>query len=168
MIEEARRQVSENGYAATTIRSIAHACGIGVGTMYNYFPSKDMLLASFMLEDWMNTLDAMNARIAGAATTRQIFLAVHECLSAYVAEHNALFSDPDALVAYVTTLHKHHSQMRGQIATLLAAYLPDALTEEPFTAQYLAESLLSWTIEGEQFDAIYSVIQKIISEGEIV
>ena len=53
LLEEAKRQVSESGYSSMTIRSVATACGVGTGTVYNYFPSKDMLVASFMLEDWM-------------------------------------------------------------------------------------------------------------------
>ena len=52
LAEEARRQITESGYSAMTIRSVAKACGVGVGTVYNYYPSKDALVAQFMLEDW--------------------------------------------------------------------------------------------------------------------
>ena len=34
LIGEAKRQIAENGYAQTTIRSVAKACGLGVGTVY--------------------------------------------------------------------------------------------------------------------------------------
>ena len=49
LVEEARRQAWEGGYSAVTIRSVAAACGVGVGTVYNYFESKDALLAAFLL-----------------------------------------------------------------------------------------------------------------------
>ena len=52
LLKEAKRQVNEEGYAQTTIRSVAKGCGIAIGTVYNYFPSKDMLIATFMMEDW--------------------------------------------------------------------------------------------------------------------
>ena len=42
LLEEAKRQVMEQGYSAMTIRSVASACGVGVGTVYNYFSSKDI------------------------------------------------------------------------------------------------------------------------------
>ena len=49
LIHEARRQVQQKGYGSLTIRSVATACGVGVGTVYNYFASKDALVAAFIL-----------------------------------------------------------------------------------------------------------------------
>ena len=59
LLTEAKRQIVENGYASTTIRSVASACNLGVGTVYNYFKSKDMLIASFMVDDWQECLAKM-------------------------------------------------------------------------------------------------------------
>ena len=59
LLAEAKRQIAERGYKNTTIRSVAAECGIAVGTVYNYFPSKEMLVAAFMYEDWQAQLDAM-------------------------------------------------------------------------------------------------------------
>ena len=52
LIAEAKKQVEEQGYGAVTIRSVAKSCGVGVGTVYNYFTSKDALLAAYILEGW--------------------------------------------------------------------------------------------------------------------
>ena len=51
-ISEAREILIREGYAALTIREIARRLGIGLGTIYNYFPSKEYLAAGVMLEDW--------------------------------------------------------------------------------------------------------------------
>ena len=56
LIQEAKRQIAESGYGATTIRSVAKGCGVGVGTVYNYFPSKEALVATFMLADWKESM----------------------------------------------------------------------------------------------------------------
>ena len=52
LLDTAKKQIEERGYANTTIRSVAGECGLAVGTVYNYFKSKDMLIATFLLEDW--------------------------------------------------------------------------------------------------------------------
>ena len=59
LIQEARRQIAEIGYSAMTIRSVAKACGVGVGTVYNYFPSKEALVATHLLEDWKQCVTAV-------------------------------------------------------------------------------------------------------------
>ena len=47
-----------------TASSVANGCGIGVGTVYNYFSSKDMLIASFMAEDWLIRLKRMKLTLS--------------------------------------------------------------------------------------------------------
>ncbi|MBQ3897679.1 MAG: helix-turn-helix transcriptional regulator, partial [Clostridia bacterium] len=52
IIEQANIQLFEKGYSDMTMRSVAEACGIAVGTVYNYYKSKDMMVAKIMLRDW--------------------------------------------------------------------------------------------------------------------
>ena len=59
LMEEAKRQIAESGYAFMTMRSVAKGCGVGVGTVYNYFPSKERLIATHLLEDWQSCLEAI-------------------------------------------------------------------------------------------------------------
>ena len=69
LLSEAKRQIAERGYSNTTVRSVASGCGVGVGTVYNYFPSKDMMIATFMLKDWqecihdVSVMDAKDAKL---------------------------------------------------------------------------------------------------------
>ena len=45
-----RKHLSETGYTSLSLRLIARECHLGVGTIYNYFSSKDDLVAQIMLE----------------------------------------------------------------------------------------------------------------------
>lgn len=78
--EEARRQVAENGYAALTIRSVAKACGVGVGTVYNYYPSKEALAASYMLRDWNNSYANLMAQCKKAEGPAAIVRSIYDML----------------------------------------------------------------------------------------
>ena len=64
LLQAARKSLKENGYQALSVREIARTCGIGTGTVYNYFHSKDELLALVILEDWDDTLKNIDAATA--------------------------------------------------------------------------------------------------------
>ncbi len=52
--EAAYRVAEEHGVAGLGIRSVAEACGVSVGTIYNYFPTKDDLVLEVISTFWRN------------------------------------------------------------------------------------------------------------------
>jgi len=50
ILQTARRLFADNGFDATTSRDIAHAAGIAAGTLFNYFPTKETVLACLAAE----------------------------------------------------------------------------------------------------------------------
>ena len=158
LLKEARRQIAERGYTGTTIRSVAGACGVGVGTVYNYFSSKEMLIAAFMMEDWQKQLDAMAA--LPKDQPEALLRGVYEALCAYAAGHQDLFSDEGAAKAISLGFAPRHRMLREQLTGFI---LPICKGDNAaFTAAFIAESLISWTMEGTSFDTLYPVIHKLI------
>ncbi|MGM9635289.1 MAG: TetR/AcrR family transcriptional regulator [Candidatus Avispirillum sp.] len=47
-----RVTVSEKGLQAVNMREVARDCGVALGTLYNYFPSKDALLLAAVESVW--------------------------------------------------------------------------------------------------------------------
>ena len=159
LLAAARRQVESNGYAKTTIRSIAAECGIAVGTVYNYFPSKDMLIATVLSEDWRASINAIAAHETDDSKTR--LKRIYDALLGFSGRYQAIFSDADAEKTYHRTFGTRHRQLREQLAALI---LP-ACGDEPdcaFLSEFIAESLLTWTLEGRPFEDIYQLIQRMI------
>ncbi len=159
LLAEARRQVVERGYAKTTIRSVAGACGIAVGTVYNYFPSKESLIASFVAEDWKKSLAAMGER--NRENGEDCLRTIYEELLAFTRKHQTLFTDPDAAKAVSGALLGRHLQLREQLADLIEPFAPSA---DGFTARFIAEALLTWTISNTPFERIYQELKKLISD----
>ena len=160
LLREAERQIKEVGYAKTTIRSVAGACGLGVGTVYNYFPSKDMLIASFMLEDWRRAL--MKMRGGETKDPRDVLLAIYEAISSYTQTHKKLFSDPEAAKSFGASHTDYHKLLRRQIADIVLPVLSKTGDNNDFLAEFVAESLLTFTVEGRGFDQIYPILESII------
>ena len=86
LAEEARRQIEQSGFSAMTIRSVAKACGVGVGTVYNYFPSKEALVATFMLTDWNNCIAAIQSCADESDTVEPVLKAIHNSLKLFLQQ----------------------------------------------------------------------------------
>ncbi len=56
----ARRHILEDEQHDFSTRQLAADCGIAAGTLFNYFSTKEELLAAVMLEDWIACLREMN------------------------------------------------------------------------------------------------------------
>jgi len=56
----ARQMLVEENSTDFSIRSVAVRCGIGMGTIYNYFSSKEEIIAEILLADWHVILRRMD------------------------------------------------------------------------------------------------------------
>ncbi len=158
LLDEARRQAAERGYAKTTVRSVAAACGVAVGTVYNYFPSKEMLIATFVAQDWQQTISAMAEQSRGPA--ERCLRAVYDGLLAFSRQYRSLFADPDAARAVSGAFLSRHLQLREQLSALIE---PVAASGDGFTARFIAEALLTWTNSNVPFERIYQELKKLIT-----
>ena len=156
LIEEAKKQIEESGYSEVTIRSIATACGVGVGTVYNYFSSKEELLATYMLSDWNACVAAIGAVSRYSAQPEPVVHCIYDQLVAYAQRHQAVFRDEAAGAAFARSFGRYHALLRSQLAEPVRKFCGS-----DFAAEFIAESLLSWTMAGRAFDEIYGMIGKL-------
>lgn len=162
LLEEAKSQVMKQGYSAMTIRSVAKACGVGVGTVYNYFPSKDMLIASFLLEDWLESLAVIEAVCAKEQDIEKVIRCIYDELHCFMGKYTPLFSDKNAEVSSSTALHQRHGMLRGQIAKpLVLLCKKQDKADAEFLAEFIAEALLAWTRTDRSFEEISSILLQL-------
>ena len=158
LLAVAKKQIEERGYANTTIRSVAGECGLAVGTVYNYFKSKDMLIATFVVEDWNECLT--NIKKCNSPSPRELFEAIQTELICFSKKHNALFTDTDAAKVFSAVFSERHKVLRDQLAQII---LPVCTADNAeFCSLFIAEALLTWTVAGADFDAINDILEKII------
>ncbi|MBE5892753.1 MAG: TetR/AcrR family transcriptional regulator [Lachnospiraceae bacterium] len=157
LIEEARKQIEESGYSAVTIRSVAKGCGVGVGTVYNYFPSKDDLVASFMAADWRLCLDTITGTGEKAADALPVLRCIYDQLCIFTKQHHSIIRDQGAAAGFAGSFGKYHGMLRGQLAGPLRKFC-----DSDFTADFIAESMLVWTMNGKEFEQLYIIIKKIL------
>jgi len=155
LIAEAKHQIQISGYGAMTIRDLAKACGVGVGTVYNYFSSKEELVATYLLEDWKECVTAINAMSACSESPRPVLLCIYDQLVSFARRHAVIFRDASAAASFAGSFSSYHGVLRAQLAQPLRKF-----SESDFAAEFLAEALLTWTMAGKTFDEIYSMMEK--------
>jgi|GEM_PF-2567121 len=167
ILQCARRKLFEDGYSALTMRGVAGELGVAVGTLYNYFPAKDYLVASLLLEDWLKSMvrmerelaplieraagvkdadgTAQNSEANGRANGRAVKIAdeamdlVHQNLSDFIELYAGLFKDNEANQNYGRVSSQKHPEIVGQIANRLEQLIK-VVSHEENTA------LLSWLL----------------------
>lgn len=163
LLEEAKRQVMDSGYASMTIRSVASACGVGVGTVYNYFSSKDILVASFMLEDWFVCKQTIDTACSESKTPEMALKCIYQGLNDFILKYETLFKDESAGASFAASFSKErHRMLCNQIAQPLLLFCQKQNRVKPeFLAEFVAEAMLTWVCEECSFEDIKSVLLQL-------
>lgn len=156
LIEEAKKQIEQSGYGNLTIRSVAQGCGVGVGTVYNYFSSKDALVATYMLEDWNRCFTVIQAVSTYSDAPESVVRCIYDQLLSYADLHRGIFRDEAAAAAFGGAFSRYHGLLRAQLAAPLRKFC-----DSDYAAEFIAEALLTWTMAGKAFDDIFGMIGKL-------
>lgn len=156
LIREAERQIAQSGYGAVTVRSIAKGCGVGVGTVYNYFPSKEAIIATLLLADWKSRIGTIRAVATYSESPRSVVLCIYDQLKEFARNNAPVFRDEAAVSGFAGSFSKYHSLLREQLADPLKRFCGSE-----FTALFIAESLLTWTMAEKPVEEIYAVVEKL-------
>ena len=147
-----------------TIRQVAEDCHTGVGTVYNYFPSKEMLIAQVILKDWqdmkLRIAENMGASEEPIENIQRIYTElrrfVTDCLPIWEKHANVLKS-------FEMQTHYHPSVIR-QLSEFIQLIIDHySLNVEPKTDIVLSEIMLSLAKQKEdQFPQIQPVLCRIL------
>jgi AcrR family transcriptional regulator len=71
-----RSLLLENGLATLQMRDVARRAGVGLGTVYTYFPTKETLFAALYAQRLDEMLSDLAPKLAGATDLEELFVAV--------------------------------------------------------------------------------------------
>ncbi len=163
LLGKAREALFEQGYEALTMRGIAGACNVAVGTVYNYFPSKDMLVAAVTLEDWRKALGRM-AALPPAGTTTDALEGVFRELMGFYDQYRGIWREYTAAGHTAPITGPYHRQLVEQLSGMIeAALAPFGDLCGPALPGFLAESLLSAAGGGwERFEELRPIWLRLV------
>jgi AcrR family transcriptional regulator len=162
LIQEARTQIEIDGYDSVTIRSIARGCQIGLGTFYNYFKSKDVLIATYLLEEWEERLQRINLQGETETDPMEFLKTVNLELGEFIKKNVSVFSAEGAIKAFRGSARVYHNLLINQISEPLTKICErNGYENAEFLAQFASESILTWTVARKNFDEISAVMKKL-------
>lgn len=162
ILGQARRLLLENGYEALTMRDVAGRCGIAVGTLYNYFASKETLAAGVMLEDWRAELAQMEAACAAARSLPEGLAALYRGVARFSAPYRGIWAHCGFAGGQEPDFARRHRLLVRQLAGCLAPLLAQAPALPAQTDLFLAENVLICAGSSElDFTAFLAIAQRL-------
>lgn len=162
LIEEAKNQIAANGYESVTIRSIAKGCGLGLGTFYNYFKSKDMLIATFLLEDWESRIAKITEDTANSENPMVVVRALYDEINDFIKVNHSVFAAPSAVKSFNMTGSGYHKFVRNQVAgPIHNSCVLSGIENAEFLSLFVAEAVVTWTVAKKDYEEIAAVVSKL-------
>jgi AcrR family transcriptional regulator len=150
IVEAATRICREQGYAATNVNEVARVAGVSVGSLYQYFPSKEALVAEVGRRLGQRMLDAFHGPEGGIADLA--FVPLPEAVQGIVRRSLTAFRvDPELRRAIADVPAAERAidvpEFDAILAEALAAYFAfHARTIRP-TNHHLAARVLMTAVE---------------------
>lgn len=161
ILETGKNQLLSEGYDKVTVRSIAKECGIAVGTIYNYFPSKEMLVAHIMLGDWQQSMDELNGRICEAVSPVDGFRIIYNTVRHYSQTYRRIWQDFGRSTAVSEERHNMLlSQLKDPVKSLIDRF---GCRKDPDPCSFIAETILyAGCRENSSFNEIDVFLERIL------
>jgi AcrR family transcriptional regulator len=131
---------SQKGYAATSVEQIAEAAGIGKGTVYDYFPSKEEIFVH-AINDWImdliNRMVEKTRNIGDPIKRLKVFIGmVKDVLNVEEPDPKKLFADIDqqTFMPGGAFYKRRHiiKDMRATFCSLVVDILLDGVSKKVF------------------------------------
>lgn len=163
ILQQSRRLLLESGYEAFAMRDAAGRCGIAVGTLYRYFPSKEALAGSVMLEDWQDALARIGAECAAARSLGGGLEAVYRGVMRFSEPYRGVWAGCGSAGSRDPDYARRHRLLVRQLAAALAPLLEkEAGRFPPQTGLFLAENILICAGSSEMsFSSFQEIVRQL-------
>ena len=177
IMDVSRRLVLEKGIVSLSMRAIAEACGVAVGSIYNYFPSKAELLSAAIGSVWEEIFRPFYEREAFGSFTECVSVLFgtirdgNERYPGFFTVHALNFASSDrkkgkeAMTRYLSVLEARLADALRQDENIREGVFGEIFSEEVF-AGYVFELMLSIFLrKGQSCEALLEMIRQTIYKG---
>lgn len=148
ILREARNMVMETGYSEFSIRSLATRCGIATGTLYNYFDTKDTILATVMIEDWKVFVSQIESDLDGAKSMSDGAMAIYYRLHEFFLMYEKVFKGYVGAASELGLHGERHGKFRNLMDKWLMALMEKTGTGNNCSVTIASEVIIALSTKG--------------------
>lgn len=144
IVREARALLATCGATKLNMRALAESAGVAAGTLYNYFPSKEDLIAEVVREDWYTMLEAIDPKLHAVHTATLGLERIFNAIVEYTKIHRELWANIRTSKKFQAKYFDYHKEMLDQICIrvrLLGTRF--GFLSDPTVAPFISEVLLA-------------------------
>ena len=163
ILRESKRILKTESYDKLTVRRVAKACGVAVGTVYNYFPSKEALIAEAMMCDWLECSRGMKEDAAREHRPLEAIRATAAALRRFTSRYAPLWRNYAEEMKSLVSLELRHRQIIAEIAgAVRETLIRFDLLYDPNLPDVIAELVLMAGRTEDGFERIAPALERIL------
>lgn len=178
ILKHCREIVQHKGLSALNMRTVAEACGMGLGSLYYYFPSKNALVIATIESVWSDLFRLEDSQLEESSFpeyVRRCFERLHQGIQTYphfFTIHSVSVSE-DGRSKARETMMRYLDRILSSFRTVLIhdpLVRPDAF-DESFSKDgfldYVLESMIELLLRGhDDCDVLIEMISRTLYEPE--
>jgi AcrR family transcriptional regulator len=165
IVRQARALLSQNGASKLNMRVLAESAGVAAGTLYNYFPSKEDLIAAVVRDDWVQMLEEVEGRLDRAISAIAGIEMIFNAIAGYREKHGFLWSTIRASKNFRDKQLDYHKEIIEQIADRIRILgMRFGFLSDPTVAPFISEVLLAGGMyPGAKFEYLSPCLKIIVN-----
>lgn len=163
ILETTCREIKEKGYSGITLRGIAKSCDIALGTFYNYFKSKEILVANLIVADWMKKKLELEEELEKSTDVHGAMARIHAFITSFYNQHKDMWKDYRFTGESGYEYDERHQLLVSQISLIISGALQKAGCEnDSNTCRVLAEMILTASTKDMDYEIYGPIIERVI------
>lgn len=120
ILAKGKEMLIEENYNNFNIRKLAKNCEIGLGTLYNYFDNKEVLVYHIFLSDWESTMKLCDKLKEEKIPIREKLKMIYISLETFVSQYLRVFWEMSDS-SETRCPHNHYLELHKKIKELILA-----------------------------------------------
>ena len=163
LIRAARKSLLESESHDISMRELAGECGTAVGTVYNYFPSKEALIAEAMMSDWLECVRRMREDARAKDRPLDAIRATVSALRRFTSGYAPVWKKHADERRSLLSLESRHNQVIAEISEAVRETLVRfGLLYDRYLPEVVAELVLLAGRTENGFERIAPVLERIL------